>query len=309
MKKLWVILVLIACCIKVDAQKINQLNKKGQRTGRWINYEDSAKTIKSFDGRFKKGYAVGKASYYAPGGVLDRIEISRFRRLKTTMYYPNGKVRLKGRAKIENLPNKIHYYFYGRWKYYDTEGHLLKYCYYKKGELIRTKVVNRKLQPGDSLTRILNSLDSNFNERNKFMITRINRAETPFKKEMLRESLYKQDSVTFSTVEKIIKKYDYPPKILVGESCVIPFYIMSFASKTVRESFVPVFIRAAERGDLAWSSVAIYIDKVKIAFGKEQVYGTQFDYDKRGRKIYYPIEDKAHLNERRKKVGLGEFEE
>ena len=310
MKFSWVIFLIVVSCYTLQAQKLNQLNKNKQRTGKWINYSDSAKTTKLFEGRFKNGKAVGKAYYYLPSGLLDRTELTRFKKLKTAMYYPNGKLRQTGQARIDNLPDKIHYYFYGRWKYYDETGELIKYCYYKKGNLIRTVFLNPKAKAGDSLAKALYTLDTAFVRKNQYLISQIQKDATiPYRCESYREKLYKYDTLTFRAIETIIKKYDYPTKSLVGEANIIPFSIMSYASRSVREKYVPLFIKVAERGDLEWSSVAIFIDKARIAFGKEQVYGTQYNFDKRGRLVYFPIEDKDHLNERRNKIGLGDFKE
>ncbi|MES2515003.1 MAG: hypothetical protein V4580_12705, partial [Bacteroidota bacterium] len=89
------------------------MNKRGHRKGAWITYIDSGKTVKSFEGNFRNGKPVGKSYFYNNNGILDRTEIARFKKLKTAFYYPNGLVRIEGKARLENLPDKIHYYFYG----------------------------------------------------------------------------------------------------------------------------------------------------------------------------------------------------
>ena len=96
------------------SQKINRLNKRGHRKGKWITYIDEPKKLKSFEGRFRNGKPVGKNYFYNNDGVLERREINRFKKMKTTFYYPNGVMRMKGLARLENLPDKIHYYFYGK---------------------------------------------------------------------------------------------------------------------------------------------------------------------------------------------------
>src|SRR6266567_625690 len=79
------------------SQKINRLNKQGERTGKWIVYNDSAKTKKSTEGKYRNGNAVGKFYYYTMDGVLERREITRFKILKTTLYYPDGTIRFRGK--------------------------------------------------------------------------------------------------------------------------------------------------------------------------------------------------------------------
>lgn len=64
------------------AQRINRLNKHGERTGKWIVYMDDAKKIKSFEGKFRNGITRGKCYFYTNDGILDRREINRFKKMK-----------------------------------------------------------------------------------------------------------------------------------------------------------------------------------------------------------------------------------
>ena len=77
---------------QIYGQRINRLNKKGERTGKWSTYIDDEKKLKSFEGRFRNGISAGKCYFYNNDGVLDRREINRFNKMKTTFYYPNGTV-------------------------------------------------------------------------------------------------------------------------------------------------------------------------------------------------------------------------
>lgn len=293
-----------------SAQTLNRLNKHGQRTGRWITYEDSAKTIKSFEGKFRNGRQVGTAVYYKPGGVPDRKEVSRFGRLLTTVYYPNGNTRSYGKARLQNSREKIQYFFYGRWKYYDEQGQLYKYCYYKKGELIKTRYVGARYKINDSLSKALFALDTAFKRKGAFLVNMIGQnSDVPYKAEFYREKLYRFDSASFAGIEKLLRIYGYPSRYAVGDQVVVPFFILSYSPRTVREKYEALFRKAAEEGDIPWTSLAFYIDKLRVSFGKAQVYGTQFTFDKRGIKRYYPIEDPENLAARRKQMGLPEQQE
>lgn len=64
---------------------------------------------------------------------------------------------------------------------------------------------------------------------------------------------------------------------------------------------------AANKEEISWKSLAFFIDKVKVAKGEKQVYGTQY-YLRKDEYITYPIEDMEHLNARRAGVGLEAFE-
>lgn len=304
MTKYIVIYSFISCLFTVKAQKLNGFDKHGERHGRWLTYMDDEKKIKSFEGKFRHGKTVGKSYYYTNDGVLERIEINRRNKLKTTFYYPNAKVRLKGNARIDNLPDKVHYYYYGKWKAYTDSGNLLKYCYYNKGQLVKTVYLDKNNKTNDSLIDALNLIDKEFGLHNRAIGDSIEKyqADTALAN-FYRGQLHYYDSISFSRIEKIISVYGYPSRKLAADASVIPFYIIGFAPLTIREKYAEVFTMAMYQGDISPKSYAFFIDKLKIAQKKKQVYGTQFYYDKQNI-IYYPSEDPENLNKRRESVGL-----
>lgn len=305
MTKCVVIFIFINCLFTAHAQKLNSFDKHGERHGRWITYMDDEKKIKSFEGKFRHGKTVGKSYYYTNDGVLERIEISRGKKLKTTFYYPNGKPRLKGNARIENLTDKVHYYYYGKWKAYTDSGSLLKYCFYNKGQLVKTVYVDKNNKTNDSLIDALNLIDKEFGLHNRVIADSIEKHQTDASLvKFYKSQLQYYDSISFSQIEKIISVYGYPTKKLAAEASVIPFYIIGFAPLNIREKYADVFTVAMYQGDISPKSYAFFIDKLKIAQKKKQVYGTQFYYDKQQNIIYYPSEDPDNLNKRRESVGL-----
>lgn len=288
----------------VFSQTFNRLNKKGERTGKWLVYLDSAKTKKSYEGRFRNGRSVGTFYYYTTDGILERKEINRFKKLKTTFYYPDGTRRQTGKARIKNEPDKIHYFFYGRWKYYDEKGKLLKYRYYSKGNLVKTVYLDKNNKTNDSLINALNALDKHFAENNRELLDSISlSAYDPLRRERLQLELYMTDTLTFHQLDVILLRYNYPSGEKVKEAVVIPFYILSFAPLGIREKYLESLKKAADNRDISWKSLAFYIDKIKIAKGQKQVYGTQY-YFRNKELVYYPCEDPENLGKRRESVGL-----
>ncbi len=61
---------------------------------------------------------------------------------------------------------------------------------------------------------------------------------------------------------------------------------------------------AAARGDASHIHVAMLEDRIRSNEGKGQRYGTQFDWDEDGLMSPLPIEDEAHVDERRAEIGL-----
>lgn len=289
----------------IFSQRLNRLNKQGQRTGKWVTYIDDEKKLKSFEGRFRNGISSGKCYFYNNDGVLDRREINRFKKMKTTFYYPNGKVKLKGNARIENTATEIHYYFYGKWKAYNDSGMLVKNMYYEKGKLIKTVYLDKNIRTNDSLIETLNVIDKEFALHNNSLMDSINaNSKNQTKKYFFEKQLYYMDSLSFDRVGHILDVFGYPSKEIAGESSGIPFYILSFAPVYVKEKYLNQFILAADRDYISWKSLAYYIDKIKIAKGEKQVYGTQGNYDNNYKFLMYPCIDPENLNIRRERVGL-----
>ncbi len=302
--KLVIIATFLFYSLILFSQKTNQFNNKGQRTGKWIVYLDSAKTIKSSEGKYRNGKPKGKFYYYTNEGVLERKEISRFSKLKTTTYYSDHTIRSKGQARIENLPDKIHYYYFGQWKYYDKNGKLEKYCTYEKGNLVKTRYLNRSIKWNDSLIQVLNAMDDYFNKHNAVLLDSISLSAFNInRRERLQLELYMNDTLSYGLLSTIFFRFGYPSKSITNEACIIPFYLLSFAPVGIREKYLYLLVDAANKGDLEWKSLAFYIDKLELAKGGKQIYGTQYYY-KANQIVYYPVKDPETLESRRKQIGL-----
>jgi hypothetical protein len=67
---------------------------------------------------------------------------------------------------------------------------------------------------------------------------------------------------------------------------------------------------AAAKGELAKANLALLEDRVLVRQGKSQIYGSQLRNNPDTKKMeFYPIEDEAHVDERRSTVGLGPLTE
>lgn len=63
-------------------------------------------------------------------------------------------------------------------------------------------------------------------------------------------------------------------------------------------------MKAAAPGEVGLSHVAYLEDRVLLAEGKKQIYGTQFETDEFGELQMRPTEDLEHVDERRAAIGL-----
>lgn len=135
--------------------------------------------------------------------------------------------------------------------------------------------------------------------------------------EILHQNIFKiiprTDSLNFTKIEKIIKKYGYPGKTLVGEPTnETAFYIIQHNPNKIPQ-YYPLIENAAKNGELPFRLSAMMLDRKLANEGKEQIYGTQI-YGKRiinkqtGKEefFYYvvPIKDAKNVNKRRKEAGF-----
>jgi antitoxin component YwqK of YwqJK toxin-antitoxin module len=105
--------------------------KNKQKDGKWITYHDTTHTQIELEGRYKNGTQRGKWSYYAKEGYLEKEEFYKRKKVKVRFYYPDGKVRKRGDAKLVLTDTMYRFYFKGEWK-----------CYNKKGELEKNNITN-----------------------------------------------------------------------------------------------------------------------------------------------------------------------
>ncbi len=69
------------------------------------------------------------------------------------------------------------------------------------------------------------------------------------------------------------------------------------------------FLEKSKKGDINTMEIAYLTDRIRVAEGQHQVYGTQYILDEKGQIFPRPIEDFANLDKRRQTMGLEPFNE
>jgi hypothetical protein len=283
-----------------------------EKQGLWIIYHDSANTAIDNIGRYRKGIPKGTWRYYDPEKKLIKKEKHFFRKIRITKYYPNGKIYNKGKARVVTTDSMIHYFYYGNWYEYDTTGALTKKQFFREGNKISETGYKTAAEKSinDSLVQVVQQMD----HRMAIYADSLTFAETKWG---LQSAEYKR-YVSLSNlnalkilddIDRVIARFGYPGKTLVGDDYAIVFSIISSSTLKYKEKYYDAIITAADHKELDWSDVAYFVDKVKVAKKEQQVYGTQYWINEKEKRIlYYPIGDKEHLDERRIKKGLPKME-
>ncbi|HKG06389.1 MAG TPA: DUF6624 domain-containing protein, partial [Pedobacter sp.] len=155
-------------------------------------------------------------------------------------------------------------------------------------------------------------LDSEVTPERKDSLARLLRYPRAVLDNMPWKIMQEIDSINIGKVERIIAKYGYPGKTMVGEpENTAVFYVIQHSNKI--STYYPLIEKAGESGELPLKYAAMMLDRKLTGEGKEQVYGTQvymqmiknastgkmepFEY-------VMPIRDPGHVNARRKKAGF-----
>lgn len=129
------------------------------------------------------------------------------------------------------------------------------------------------------------------------------------------ESLMKQmstiDEANQRRVTAIIDQYGWPGNSLVGRrGSITAFLVIQHADLLTQQKYLPLMREATAKGELPKSSLALLEDRVLMRMGKPQLYGSQLRSNPdTGQMEFMPIEDEAHVDERRASVGLGPLSE
>ncbi len=116
------------------------------------------------------------------------------------------------------------------------------------------------------------------------------------------------DASNLARMKEIVREHGWPGPELVGrDGSEAAFLLVQHADLGFQEEMLPLVEAAYKRGELAGQDYALLLDRVRVGQGKPQVYGTQARPPsewKDGEPALEPIEDEAHVDERRAEVGL-----
>jgi membrane dipeptidase len=120
------------------------------------------------------------------------------------------------------------------------------------------------------------------------------------------EELHAIDSKNTARMKEIIAAHGWPGKSLVGtEGAHNAWLLIQHADRdpTFQKQCLELLKAAVAQGEASGKDLAYLTDRVLLADGKKQVYGTQF-MQVDGKSEPRPMEDPDHVDDRRKEVGL-----
>lgn len=102
----------------------------------------------------------------------------------------------------------------------------------------------------------------------------------------------------------------WPGERLVGtDGAHAAWLVAQLGDRGLQERALDHLEVAVDCGDAPPAHYACLLDRVRMASGKPQVYGSQVVAGESGRLVPWPIEDPARVDERRTGVGMGPLAE
>ncbi|NBC05906.1 MAG: hypothetical protein GVY26_01785 [Bacteroidetes bacterium] len=110
-----------------------------------------------------------------------------------------------------------------------------------------------------------------------------------------------QDHRNLEVVVSLIEQCGMPTRQEVSAEQLSAIWLaLQHAPPPWQSKYIPLLEKSAERGDIAWSIIALMKDRALMDEGKPQVYGTQILNGQ-----LYELEAPAYVDQRRAEVGLG----
>ena len=122
------------------------------------------------------------------------------------------------------------------------------------------------------------------------------------------EPWYSQRRLLASSSERLVlAQHGWPGRRLVGdEGSHGAWLLLQHADRdsALQNTALHLLESAVRSGDASSRDLAYLTDRLRVAEGRPQIYGTQLEYDSRGCGAPKPSEDPAQLDARRASVGL-----
>lgn len=109
------------------------------------------------------------------------------------------------------------------------------------------------------------------------------------------------DVANMKRLAEILDTFGWPGLRFAGAASQTAFAVLQHADSASQHKYLPLLQDAVRRSDALGAHLALLEDRVRLADGKPQLYGSQL---KTNPLRFEPIEDEAHVDERRRSIGL-----
>jgi hypothetical protein len=111
------------------------------------------------------------------------------------------------------------------------------------------------------------------------------------------------DAANMKRLAELLAQHGWPTRD-AGDASNTAFLIIQHADLEQQRRYLPMMQAAQKRGDLSAAELGMLEDRILMREGKPQRYGSQLTKGDDGKFRFHPIEDEAHVDERRAAIGM-----
>lgn len=214
---------------------------------------------------------------------------------------------------LERITTKSNYTNY---QHITTDPHLNTLHHDKRWKPLLEKIKQNKEKSETNLNKPLAAtLDSIYDEDQRYR-QQIDGIEKKYGWESAEmkahwKTINLKDSINLIRVKSILDRQGWLGADVVGEQGnTALFLVIQHSDQATREKYLPMMREAVKNGKAQASSLALLEDRVALAQGKRQIYGSQIGRNPETQAYYLsPLEDPDNVDKRRADVGLGPLAE
>jgi len=133
---LFIILLLLPLITpaQIFKRKVNKIDEDGKRKGLWLSYWDENENILMSKYHYKNGLETYVCKEFYSNGKT-RLKFRYYKnRIRVKYYNQTKQLAQKGWSKWDVTEDDLHYYWDGKWKFYDENRKLVKVEIWEMGE-------------------------------------------------------------------------------------------------------------------------------------------------------------------------------
>jgi len=115
-----------------------------------------------------------------------------------------------------------------------------------------------------------------------------------------------KDSINLNKIEKIISEKGWVGKDKVGQQASTALWlVIQHSDLKTQQNYLPIMREAVKKGNADVGSLVLLEDRVALAEGRKQIYGSQIGTNPTtGKQFVLPLADPDNVDKRRAEVGL-----
>jgi len=124
-----------------------------------------------------------------------------------------------------------------------------------------------------------------------------------------------KDSINNENIQQVsnlLDSHGWPKQSTIGKEALVSiFLVMQHANLNIQKKYLPLLVEAAKENETDKKSLAYLVDKINLAEGKKQIYGTQLDFDNETKTVYFnygTLINPHSINDRRDSMNLESME-